>query len=75
MWCLLLATRPSIGSHKIHHFSFGERTADKAYPLDDLETIPDGQSVGHCPLTHHQQAVESSCLAGARECALGHPVG
>ena len=32
-------------SHVLHHFSVGERKKGKAYPLDGLETIPDGQ--GH----------------------------
>lgn len=32
-------------AHKIHHFSVGERKENKIYPLDGLETIPDGE--GH----------------------------
>ncbi len=32
-------------AHKIHHFSVGERKDRKSYPLDGLETIPDGE--GH----------------------------
>lgn len=34
-------------SHKIHHFSFGERVDGKTYPMDELETIPDGTSDPH----------------------------
>jgi hypothetical protein len=34
-------------SHKIHHFSFGERVDGKTYPMDELETIPDGTPDPH----------------------------
>ena len=41
----LLACGVAIHSHKIHHFSLGDKTKGKTYPLDGLETIPDGE--GH----------------------------
>ena len=40
-----VASKSNFTSHLIHHFSVGDRKAGKAYPLDGLLTLPDGE--GH----------------------------